>query len=390
MVIPGVYMLSDYTTLQNPLLKGVKSINDRPPPSLDDLRLPAGLEVVSADDHWSVTEDIFYESFPPHLRDRAPRIWHDGFWRIGKPGGKQVWSSDPKIQNAVMTANLRTAWTHDMRRHHLAAEGITKEIVFPQSLLGYSEPDPEVREWIYWTYNTYIAEQGRKNSSFFGMGLFSNWWDEAKVERSMDQIVRLGLKGFLMLVNLKGSDNTEVSYADPALDRFWAVASEAGLPVCFHIGEPFTSSGRGAMAYHTLVAMAPFRKPISQIVFGGVLDRHPNLQIVFAEGGIGWVLPWLQDAEAMYDTYSELVERPKCRPSHYWRTNCAATFQADALGLSRLDVLGADRVLWASDYPHTEGTYGFSAAVMKSIVDQVGEADARLILGGNAKRIFRI
>jgi predicted TIM-barrel fold metal-dependent hydrolase len=144
------------------------------------------------------------------------------------------------------------------------------------------------------------------------------------------------------------------------------------------------------MASHTLVAMAPFRKPISQIVFGGVLDRHPHLQIVFAEGGIGWVLPWLQDAEAMYDTYRDLIERPKQRPNDYWRANCAATFQADALGLSRLDVLGADRVLWACDYPHTEGTYGFSASIQKSIVDQVGEADARLILGGNAQRIFRI
>ena len=381
-------VLDDYSTLQNPLMRGVKSINDRPLPSPKDLELPAGTEVISADDHWAITEDIFYENFPAHLRDQAPRVWYDGYWRIGKSGGREVFTADPRIQNAVLKANLRTAWVHETRRQHLAAEGISKEIVYPQSLLGYFDPNPEVRSWVYRTYNEYIAEQNRKNPSFFGVGLFSNWWEQARVDEAMEQIVTLGLKGVLVPVSLKDGENKEISYADPIMDRFWDVVGESGLPVCFHIGEPFNLQGRGAMAATTMMGIAPFRKPLSQIVFGGVLDRHPNQQIVFAEGGIGWVLPWLQDAEALYDTYREIIEPIDHRPSHYWRNNCGATFQADALGLSRLDILGADRVMWASDYPHTEGTFGFSAAVMKSIVDQVGEATAKLILGGNANRFF--
>jgi predicted TIM-barrel fold metal-dependent hydrolase len=46
--------------------------------------------------------------------------------------------------------------------------------------------------------------------------------------------------------------------------------------------------------------------------------------------------------------------------------------------------------MWAQDYPHTEGTFGLSALVMKSIVDRVGSVDAKLILGGNARRIFAL
>jgi predicted TIM-barrel fold metal-dependent hydrolase len=383
-------MLDDYPTLRNPLMHGVKSINDRPMPSLAHLKLPAGTEVISADDHWAITEDIFYENFPANLKDQAPRIWHDGYWRIGKRDGKQVFPTNPNVQNAVLKANLHTAWSHDTRRQHLAAEGITKEIVFPQSLLGYFHPDPHVRAWVYWIYNEYLAEQGRKNPAFFGLGLFSNWWSSPQIEQSMEQIVNLGLKGVLVPVSPKGPDNTEMSYADPAMDRFWDVIGESGLPVCYHIGEPFNPQGRGSMATTTLIALAPFRKPLSQIVFGGVLDRHLNQQIVFAEGGIGWVLPWLQDAEALCDTYSEIIERVDQRPSHYWRYNCSSTFQADALGLAHLDILGADRVMWAADYPHTEGTFGFSAGIMKDIVEKAGETDAKLILGGNAKRIFRL
>src|SRR5690606_10602934 len=118
-----------------------------------------------------------------------------------------------------------------------------------------------------------------------------------------------------------------------------------------------------------------------------VFDRNPNLQIVFAEGGIGWALPWLQDAEALFDLYGDLLDPIKQRPSDYWRQNCSATFQADALGLAHLDILGADRVMWAADYPHSEGTFGFSRQAQRSVLDQVGHENAKLVLGGNAKRI---
>src|ERR1700675_197830 len=54
------------------------SVVDRRPDTTRQVQLPAGTVVVSADDHFAVKEDIFYERFPAGLRDRAPRIWTDG------------------------------------------------------------------------------------------------------------------------------------------------------------------------------------------------------------------------------------------------------------------------------------------------------------------------
>jgi predicted TIM-barrel fold metal-dependent hydrolase len=348
------------------------------------------IDVVSADDHWAVTEDIFFEQFPAHLKARAPRIWHQGYWRIGQPGIKEAWAQGAVIENAILKANLQDGWDHGKRSAHLEAEGISKEIVYPQSLLGYVEPDPEAREWIFRIYNEYIADQQRRNESFFGVGLCSNWWDAGKVDKAVDQIVSLGLKSVLVPLALRDGENKDMSYADPVMDRLWSAVCDAKLPVCFHIGEPFSVSGRGAMATVTLVAMAPFRRPLSQLVFGGVFDRHPSLKVVFAEGGISWVLAWLQDAEAIYDTYDTIIEPIAHRPSHYWREHCHATFMSDALGLSRLDILGADRVMWAADYPHTEGTFGVSRQRAGSIVEQIGAEKAQQVLGGNARRVFAI
>ncbi len=52
-----------------------------------DVGLPAGTEVFSADNHISVADDIFYERFPDDLKDKAPRIWYeDGAYMVGRKG----------------------------------------------------------------------------------------------------------------------------------------------------------------------------------------------------------------------------------------------------------------------------------------------------------------
>ncbi|GAB4142524.1 MAG: amidohydrolase family protein [Sphingomonadales bacterium] len=382
----------NYASFQSPMMEGMGPVADRELQDTSDIHLPEDIEVISADNHWEITEDIFYENFPAHLKERAPRVWFDGYWRIGRPDVKEAFGLGENIERTLTRGFTPTAWSHDVRIKDLERDGMTKEIVFPQSLLGYVDPDPEIREWIYKVYNDYLADQQRQNPNFIGVGLCQNWWDKDKIEGAFDRLTELGIKVFMMPTKLKNFQGKEMSYADPEMEPFWEVANAAGLPLCFHVGEALNFEGRGALAAGALQVFAPFRGTISQLVFGGVFDRSPNMQVVFAEGGIGWALPWLQDAEAMFDLYGngDLLDRIENRPSYYWHQNCSATFQVDELGLSHLDILGVDRVMWAADYPHSEGTFGFSRKAMKAVVDQIGAENGRKVLGGNAKRIFNI
>ena len=111
---------------------------------------------------------------------------------------------------------------------------------------------------------------------------------------------------------------------------------------------------------------------------------------MFAEGGISWVPPALQDAEAQVDIYLDTLDPIKQRPTDYWQEHCFSTFQNDRLGLSQIDLIGAERVMWASDYPHSEGSYGYGRQSMKTVVDIVGEDKARLVLGENAIKLFKL
>src|SRR3546814_6349224 len=78
---------------------------------------------------------------------------------------------------------------------------------------------------------------------------------------------------------------------------FGEAVEEADITVCFHIGENIQGLHRGGTGTFLLQSFMPFRKIVGELVFGGVLDRHPSLRIMFAEAGINWLASTLQDVK---------------------------------------------------------------------------------------------
>ena len=75
-------------------------------------------------------------------------------------------------------------------------------------------------------------------------------------------------------------------------------------------------------------------------------------------------------------------------PSHYWHSNCYATFMVDPAGLEMIHRIGADRALWSSDYPHNESTLGYTRSAVEAVFASTTVESARKIVGGNAKELF--
>ncbi len=73
-----------------------------------------------------------------------------------------------------------------------------------------------------------------------------------------------------------------------------------------------------------LQSVAPFRELFGKYIFGGILDRHPGLQVGWFEGGINWVPSALQDAEHIAASFRHLADlKIKHEPTYYWDTTCA-------------------------------------------------------------------
>jgi predicted TIM-barrel fold metal-dependent hydrolase len=170
---------------------------------------------------------------------------------------------------------------------------------------------------------------------------------------------------------------------------FWSAIEDSGLPLCFHIGETIKTDPYGGFGTNFLTQTAGFRLNWGTLAFGGVFDRHPGLRVVFVEAGISWVAGALQDADMFWESYKTMMT-PKLAhtPSWYWFNHCYATFMSDAAGLDLLPRIGAERVMWSTDYPHNESTWGYSRSAAQAVFDATDVATAQRIVGGTALDLF--
>jgi predicted TIM-barrel fold metal-dependent hydrolase len=372
--------------------EGVGAPKDRRPGPVVDPGLLAGTEVFSADDHISLAEDIFYERFPEGMKERAPRVMNvDGGWVIAVDDRSIL----VREFIDVLTQYDPLAGSHtgdvDARLAALDSEGVAKELAFPNSILAlFGWPDREVRELCFRIYNQHIAElQERSRGRIFGVGLI-NWWDAEGTRRTVDELKALGLKTFLLPLNPgRDLEKRPIDYASTAMNGVWEAIEEAQVPVSHHIGEspPATPNEFNAIAAGMLQSVAPFRDAFGKYVFGGILDRHPGLRVGWFEGGINWVPSTIQDAEHIAASFRHLANLElQHDPRHYWNHHMFASFVVDPLGLELVDRIGIDRVMWSTDFPHNESTYGYSNESLAAVVDAVGAEAATAVVGGNIKR----
>jgi len=99
----------------------------------------------------------------------------------------------------------------------------------------------------------------------------------------------------------------------------------------------------------------------------------------------------IHDADMIYTHFpSAMNPTLKHPPSWYWRNHCYATFMTDPAGLELLHRIGADRVMWSSDYPHQESTWGYTRSAIRAIFDATTVENAQKIVGGTALKVFNM
>lgn len=386
-------MSGDSKTLTYPR-EGLGAPKDRHPAPPVELGLPAGTEVFSADDHISLAEDIFYERAPEGVKDKVPRVMNvDGAWVVGMGGTSLLVPDFIKVLTQYDPLSGSNTGEVEARLAALDSEGVVRELAFPNAVLAlFGWPDREIRELCFRIYNEYIAEvQHRSNGRILGVGLV-NWWDPKGTRRTVNELKSLGVKTFLLPLSPgKDPEKRPIDYASSAMDPVWEAIEEAQVPVAHHIGEspPATPNEFNAIGIGMLQSVAPFRDLFGKYIFGGILDRHPGLRVGWFEGGINWVPSAIQDAEHIAASFQHLSNLEiQHEPKHYWDTHMAASFMLDPLGLELVDRIGVERVMWSTDFPHNESTYGYSNASLSAVVDAVGAETAAGIVSGNVKRFL--
>jgi predicted TIM-barrel fold metal-dependent hydrolase len=144
-----------------------------------------------------------------------------------------------------------------------------------------------------------------------------------------------------------------------------------GIAAIIHEGRGGNVDFAGEDRFDTWYATRAVSHPVEAmmgfagLVTEGVFDRFPALRVGFLESGSGWVPFWLDRMDEHHEHWAP-SERPNlaAKPSEYFRRHCAISGETDDRFLDAVAAsAGADRVVWASDFPHMECKYPESLAL---------------------------
>ena len=152
-------------------------------------------------------------------------------------------------------------------------------------------------------------------------------------------------------------------------------------------GQVYRGPG-GAILNYTETTFSGQRAAM-KMVASGALDRHPDLKVLISEGGATWV-PFLGDRMTEGYRQHDMMVRPKLSrtPKEILYTQVYASFQHDESAVAAVTAMGYQNVMWGSDYPHMEGTFGHSQETLHHLLDDVDEATRHRITRGAFLDLF--
>jgi predicted TIM-barrel fold metal-dependent hydrolase len=303
-----------------------------------------------------------------------------------------------QAQEAVATGGLTGVHDSARRNAELEREGIVAEVLFPDFQnsnepawgAAFPFPDSTPRQRIAGAraFNRWLADfcaelPGRRA----GMAIVHAYdLDEAVAE------VRWARRAGLASVMLPTGLDDLAGYHDPRYDPLWAACVDEGLPLTIHSGgAPWPGYGSHAMWVQKMEFMWFARRPLWQLIFGGVFTRFPTLEAVFTEQGADWIPDLLDRMDEQYHSpfergIGEALGKP---PTEIWRSNCyvGASFMSRGEAMVR-DRIGVDRIMWGADYPHIEGTWPYSITALRDALLGCTADEIRLMCSETAARVY--
>jgi predicted TIM-barrel fold metal-dependent hydrolase len=276
----------------------------------------------------------------------------------------------------------------------LDAEGIDIAVMYPGLGLKLGAvQDAQLAVASCRVYNDWLADWcSRAPDRLHSVGALP-LQDPVEAAREVHRIAALGMRAGFARPN---------AYNDrplhhPVYTPVWEALSETGLPIAFHPAglADMPGASRALMhlmapgTHHALILLFDQQMTLSNLVYGGVLERFPELKVAILECGGGWIAHWMDRLDEFLESYGWATGGLSLTPREYFQRQCWISFDPGEITSKVLaPIVGADRFVWASDFPHSDAQY-------PGVVDELREAtegmdpDARsLLFGTNALEMY--
>lgn len=348
--------------------------------------------VIDGDGHVYEDEDVlikFYEGLHAiRKRNRAVSIFPS---LDGWPRGVMHERED-KNPNRPFSTDA-AIWTAALEKF-----GYDASVLFPTAGLGLGlMRDKEFSTATAVAYNNWLEQNYTAvDTRLFGAGLTPLMDPQAAaVEIKRCATAR---KNFACMI-LPTVTASILPFGDEFYWPIFEAAERENIPIALH-GGPSNGFGLDNLEpfymVHTLSHPVPLLKQLASIVYSGALDAFPKLRIVCLEAGCSWV-PFIMDRmDGEYGKIYSKTLRAKLRrrPSDYLRDtdNFWVSAELEEVGLKyTIDAIGADRIIYASDFPHEPTEDAIASAVPEFIENApYGDDVKEKILYRNAMRLYHL
>jgi len=392
--------------------------------------VPRTYKFISSDSHLEIPPERWVHRVPQQYRDLAPRRV-----TLGDRGDAIQIGDNAPIQNAsdlyarkspgmwkpFVLDYDETAGTGppEQRLQEQDVEDVEAEVLFPAQVAGPAlwrrlTDDRAylalVRAYNEWLIDEYCAVAPHR---LIGLGVLP-WTNVDDVVAELEHCARLGFKGVVL-----GTFPNGQGYPTPEDDRFWAAALDLDMLVTIHVrlartghraSQPTFRYPREPEELADLLAPSAFRTVVdrmarfglesamslTQLTVSGLFERFPKLHVFMAESRVGWLPFWLENADLQYERnrpWSEAylgLQPLKRLPSEYIREHVHWSIQAERVGVEVRHLLGVDKIMFATDFPHIESEYPDTPRIIDAIYADVPEDERYQILRGNALKFFKL
>jgi predicted TIM-barrel fold metal-dependent hydrolase len=355
-----------------------------------------GYEAVDADQHYYERLDAFTRHLDPAFaergvqvvqRDRRTYLLVGGrvnrfipnptFDPIIEPGciellfrGQIPDGVDPRSLLKVEPLAQHPEYQDRATREAIAErQGLANVLLFPTLGCGVEEGlkhDVPATMASLAAFNRWLEEEWGFDGRLIAAPMLSLADPDAAVAE-VDRVVERGARIIhVRPAPVPGPNGTSRSLGDALHDPVWARIAEAGIPVAFHLGDSgynaFTAMWGGSPTFEgfgntnllskVLVSDRAIHDTMAALVMDGVFTRHPTLRVASIENGSDWVhlLVKRLRKQANQTPWGFAEDPLETIRNHVWVT---PYYEEDLHALA--DLIGVERILFGSDWPHGEG-----------------------------------
>ncbi len=373
--------------------------------------------VVDADSHILEPPELWETYLEDKYRDRAIKIVHPAEGgeqlvidnRVILPGGLAILGGvesdrqrllDPASGFTYLDGAPAASMFGDARLELYEEWGVDAGLALPTIGILWDVDDIELgnayaRAYNRWLYDFQAADRGRIITA-----CHLHLKDPEEALRELRRCLELGFKAVFLPPERPGGK----PLGHPDFAPIWRELEEAGVPAVLHVvvrlaqvaqaasvvGHWYDRGQAPRLYSFGLGAIFQIIPAVCAMVVDGLFDQFPKLKVLCVEAGAGWAAYIMDRLDEKYRAFGFSVPLELGKPSEYFRRNLwfSAEPEERTIG-AMMDLVGEDRIVWGSDYPHVDSHIDAAHHIRTSIADLPAHR-RRLVLGENARALFQL